>query len=305
MARKGSVWNRLLNVVGLVDVDEEPQRSSTNSYEEDRYGYGGQQGYTPSARRNDRPQSSQRSLSSYSGGSQYNRSSSSSRSSRSAQDSYSEWNTAPRSQNRYANSIYDDDTTVRGGMEGREDNAYVSSNYRSSGYRSVDDGYRSSGSYRASDDGYRSGDGYRSSAARRRSYDEYDTMRDDRYDDEFGYSGQRSARRSPRIEEDGTTERSAALPARTSRSRSGEVVVFDIRVLEDCREVIYALLANKTVVFTVEEMDNVLIRRVVDTLSGAACALDATIRKTSEVSYLLAPRSIEVNGTRRSVERRY
>lgn len=299
----GAAWNRLLNVVGLVDVDEEPQRSSANSYAEDRYGYGGQRGYTPTARRNDRPQSSSRqpAPASYSSRQSYGRnaaparnSSGSSRNGYGAQDSYSEWNTAPRSQNRYANSIYDDDTTLRGGVEGREDNAYVSS-----GYRSGTTGYRN--------DSYRSGNtGYRTSDTRRRPADDFDDMRDDRYDDDFGYAGQRTTRRSARIEEGDSEERRPAVANRpASRSHSGEVVVFDIRVLEDCRDVIYALLANKTVVFTVEEMDNVLIRRVVDTLSGAACALDATIRRTSDVSYLLAPRSIEVNGTRRTVERRY
>ena len=130
----GAAWNRLLNVVGLVDVDEEPQRSSANSYEEDRYGYGGQRGYTPTARRNDRPQSSSRqpAPASYSSRQSYGRnaaparnSSGSSRNGYGAQDSYSEWNTAPRSQNRYANSIYDDDTTLRGGVEGLTENIRI------------------------------------------------------------------------------------------------------------------------------------------------------------------------------------
>lgn len=297
MARKGtgSVWNKFLNVVGLVDVDEEPQRSNANSYEEDRYGYGGQRGYTPTARRNDRPQQSTRrtTTGSYSSSArQSDRSSASSRSSSSAsrygaQDSYSEWNTAPRSTNRYANSIYDDDTTIRGGVEGRDDNNYISGNYRSSG------------SYSSRDNGYRTD----SRSTRRRVEDDFDTLRDDRYEDDFNSA--RTTRRSSARLDDDPDERRPAVVEHTRRSHSGEVVVYDIRVLEDCRDVIYALLANKTVVFTVEEMDTALIRRVVDTLCGAACALDATIRKTSDVSFLIAPSSVEVNGTRRSVEHRY
>lgn len=92
---------------------------------------------------------------------------------------------------------------------------------------------------------------------------------------------------------------------RNARSRSGEVVVFDVNDLEDCRMVILALIENKTVIISVEALDKAMIRRVEDTLCGAVCALNATIRRTSEVSYVIAPSSIEVKGTRRTVERRY
>lgn len=274
--------NRVLNFVGLVDTDEEPQRSNNNRYSlDDDFDSARQSGYTPRARRNDPPQRNSGSMSSrtnasYGYGNSYNSASSRSSASRNAsssrapRDQYDEWNTAPRSKNRYANSIYDDDTTLRG---------------------SIGDSYGDDYRYDDRDD-------------RDSRYDSRSSRDSRRYDEDFyDQPASRSARNS-RAEE---TEDRRPVPVepRNARSRSGEVVVFDLRSLEDCREVIQALIANKTVIFSLEELDQPLMRRVVDTLSGAACALDATIRRTSDVSYLIAPSSIEVNGTRRTVERRY
>lgn len=271
--------NRMLNFVGLVDADEEPQRSSSNrSYSlDDDFDSARQSGYTPRARRNDRPQNSRTQQGSRSSSYGYsgspaprNNSSRNSAGSR-ARDQYSEWNTAPRSKNRYANSIYDDDTTLRGNVT----DMYGDNDYR-----------------------------YDNRETTRRPLNDFDEPHESRYDDDFGYDNGRSQRRVEPT--DGFEDRRPVpVEPRNARSRSGEVVVFDIRSLEDCREVIQALIANKTVIFSLEELDKPLMRRVVDTLSGAACALDATIRRTSDVSYLIAPSTIEVNGTRRTVERRY
>ena len=265
--------NRMLNFVGLVDADEEPQRSSNRSYSlDDDFDSARQSGYTPRARRNDRPQNSRSQSSSRSSYGYSNAPaprSNSSRSNSRNRDPYEEWNTAPRSKNRYANSIYDDDTTLRGNVT----DMYGDSDYRYDNRETT----------------------------RRPLNNDFDEPRSDRYDDGLSFDNGRSARRSDDFED----RRPVPVEPRNARSRSGEVVVFDIRTLEDCREVIQALIANKTVIFSLEELDKPLMRRVVDTLSGAACALDATIRRTSDVSYLIAPSSIEVNGTRRTVERRY
>lgn len=266
--------NRMLNFVGLVDADEEPQRSSSRNYSlDDDFDSARQSGYTPRARRNDRPQQNSRSQGSRSNYGYSNAPAPRSNSGRNPsanrnRDPYADWNTAPRSKNRYANSIYDDDTTLRGN---------VSDMYGDGDFR------------------------YDNRETTRRPLNDFDASAGDRYEDDFGYDNSRASRRSDEFED----RRPVPVEPRNARSRSGEVVVFDIRSLEDCREVIQALIANKTVIFSLEELDKPLMRRVVDTLSGAACALDATIRRTSDVSYLIAPSTIEVNGTRRTVERRY
>ena len=76
-----------------------------------------------------------------------------------------------------------------------------------------------------------------------------------------------------------------------------KTVMFALRNLEDCCDVIDNLIQNNTVVLTMDNMDDRLMQRVVDTLSGAVFALHATIRKASERTYLIAPMTVEVNET--------
>ena len=78
----------------------------------------------------------------------------------------------------------------------------------------------------------------------------------------------------------------------TQRSRT---VMYSLHSLEDCCEVIDQLIANNTVVLTMDELDGRLLQRAVDTLSGAVFALHASIRKASDRTYLVAPMSVEVN----------
>ena len=76
------------------------------------------------------------------------------------------------------------------------------------------------------------------------------------------------------------------------------------RQLEDCCDVIDSLIAGNVVVLTLDEIDPKLTQRAIDTLSGAVFALNATIRKASDRTYVLAPSTVEVNETY-DVERRF
>ncbi len=78
-------------------------------------------------------------------------------------------------------------------------------------------------------------------------------------------------------------------------SQRSRTVMFSLHTLEDCCEVIDHLIANNTVVLTMDELDGRLMQRAVDTLSGAVFALHASIRKASDKTYLIAPMSVEVN----------
>ena len=124
--------------------------------------------------------------------------------------------------------------------------------------------------------------------------------RSNRYD----YSP-RTASRFGSLEEGG--ERYEDAPQRTSRSSAASrprTVMFTLRNLEDCCDVIDNLILNNTVVLTLDDLDAHLIQRAVDTLSGAVFALHATIRKASERTYLIAPSGVEVNETY-DVDRRF
>ena len=65
-----------------------------------------------------------------------------------------------------------------------------------------------------------------------------------------------------------------------------------------------SLIEGNVVVLTLDEIDPKLTQRAIDTLSGAVFALNATIRKASDRTYVLAPSSVEVNETY-DVERRF
>ena len=89
---------------------------------------------------------------------------------------------------------------------------------------------------------------------------------------------------TPRTSRFGSLEDSPAdfQQAPTRGSGRQRTVMFSLRNLEDCCDVIDNLILNNTVVLTIDELDARLMQRAVDTLSGAVFALHATIRKASE-----------------------
>ena len=140
------------------------------------------------------------------------------------------------------------------------------------------------------DEGY---DDYAAPSSRRSS---------SRFDDDAGYdyparSTRASSRRSAPVERQSVTNppQPATSSGRMRVSRRSRTVMYSLHSLEDCCEVIDQLIANNTVVLTMDELDGRLMQRAVDTLSGAVFALHASIRKASDKTYLVAPMSVEVN----------
>ena len=138
-----------------------------------------------------------------------------------------------------------------------------------------------------------------------RDYDDYSAPSRrpaSRFDEDPGFNGYnpRQERSSSRYEPQPERRSSANLPARTPAprmrvSQRSRTVMYSLHSLEDCCEVIDQLIANNTVVLTMDELDGRLLQRAVDTLSGAVFALHASIRKASDKTYLVAPMSVEVN----------
>ena len=135
-----------------------------------------------------------------------------------------------------------------------------------------------------------------------RNYDDYRTSERrsaSRFDDS-GYTS-RAQRQPSRYSQQPDPRYNANVPQRVAPQRSMRVsqrsrtVMYSLHSLEDCCEVIDQLIANNTVVLTMDELDGRLLQRAVDTLSGAVFALHASIRKASDRTYLVAPMSVEIN----------
>ena len=136
-------------------------------------------------------------------------------------------------------------------------------------------------------------DDYGSSA--RRPASRFD---DDRYEEDYAPRTERTSRFAEPAERE--RRPAANMPQRAPQNRMrvsqrSRTVMYSLHSLEDCCEVIDQLIANNTVVLTMDELDGRLLQRAVDTLSGAVFALHASIRKASDRTYLVAPMSVEVN----------
>ncbi|HBL84206.1 MAG: hypothetical protein A2Y17_07875 [Clostridiales bacterium GWF2_38_85] len=56
------------------------------------------------------------------------------------------------------------------------------------------------------------------------------------------------------------------------------------------------LLARRTVVLNLEETNKETIRRIIDFLSGVAFAIDGSIKRVANSTYVITPRNVEVSG---------
>lgn len=153
------------------------------------------------------------------------------------------------------------------------------------------------------DDGGRYDARGRGDARAPRGYDDYRPVErrvNSRFDDS-GYDYQARSQREPsRYGQPDARYGGSNLPQRAPQQRPrvsqrSRTVMYSLHSLEDCCEVIDQLIANNTVVLTMDELDGRLLQRAVDTLSGAVFALHANIRKASDKTYLIAPMSVEVN----------
>lgn len=56
------------------------------------------------------------------------------------------------------------------------------------------------------------------------------------------------------------------------------------------------LASGSTVLLNLEGVEKTLYRRMIDFISGAAYALEASIKKATQDSYFLAPKDVDVSG---------
>ena len=75
-----------------------------------------------------------------------------------------------------------------------------------------------------------------------------------------------------------------------------EVVLFHAKSFDDAASAADELRKRKAVILNMENVDKALTRRVVDFLSGAVYALDGSVKKIAQATYLFCPHNMTVVG---------
>ena len=143
-------------------------------------------------------------------------------------------------------------------------------------------------------------------------YDDYDDEMNDYPEEETTESVSRK-RRSPfattepiRTAEPAVTTAAPVSAAPASTGFGGqvlnmatgkqEVVLYHAKTFDDAARAADELRKKKAVILNMENVDKSLTRRVVDFLSGAVYAVDGSVKKVAQSTYLFCPHNMDVVG---------
>ena len=132
-------------------------------------------------------------------------------------------------------------------------------------------------------------------------YEDYDDENLEGYEEEAQEPAPRSRRTSP-FSSTKEAENNAAPSAGFSGqvlSMGGnkqEVVLFHAKAFDDAAKAADELRRKKAVILNMENVDKSLTRRVVDFLSGSVYALDGSVKKIAQSTYLFCPHNMNVVG---------
>ena len=146
-------------------------------------------------------------------------------------------------------------------------------------------------------------------------YDDYDEEMDEFDEEEVQETAPRSRRTSPFAsaqESAPAASTAAAAPTTSSSSFSGqvlnmssgkqEVVLFHAKTFDDAAKASDELRRRKAVILNMENVDKALTRRVVDFLSGSVYALDGSVKKIAQSTYLFCPHNMDVVGDLENIQ---
>lgn len=143
-------------------------------------------------------------------------------------------------------------------------------------------------------------------------YDDYDDELTD-FEEEETEAAPRSRRASAFSSSDADTGFTASNPVSApSTGFSGqvlnmssgkqEVVLFHAKTFDDAARAADELRRKKAVILNMENIDKALTRRVVDFLSGSVYALDGSVKKIAQSTYLFCPHNMDVVGDLENVQ---
>ncbi len=139
-------------------------------------------------------------------------------------------------------------------------------------------------------------------------YDEYDDENLDGYEEEVQEPAPRARRSSPfgssSESEPAYSAPSGGFNGQVLNMSSGkqEVVLFHAKTFDDAAKAADELRRKKAVILNMENVDKALTRRVVDFLSGSVYALDGSVKKIAQSTYLFCPHNMDVVGDLESAQ---
>ena len=150
-------------------------------------------------------------------------------------------------------------------------------------------------------------------------YDDYDEDELDEFEEEEAAPAPRERRRAPAFgaasESSDFTPAAPVAPAAPERpsgfggqilsmgnGSKQEVVLFHAKAFDDAAKAADELRRRKAVILNMENVDKALTRRVVDFLSGSVYALDGSVKKVAQSTYLFCPHNMDVVGDLENVQ---
>ena len=139
-------------------------------------------------------------------------------------------------------------------------------------------------------------------------YDDFEDEMDDYADEPQETAPRASGRRpSPFAGTDSSDYAAPATPAASSTtgfsgqvlnmsSGKQEVVLFHAKTFDDAAKAANELRKKKAVILNMENVEKALTRRVVDFLSGSVYALDGSVKKIAQSTYLFCPHNMDIVG---------
>ncbi len=141
-------------------------------------------------------------------------------------------------------------------------------------------------------------------------YDDYDDEMDEMEED-VQEAAPRSRRTSPFASTQDSSFSSTSASTASDRfsgqvvsmgSGKQEVVLFHAKTFDDAARAADELRRKKAVILNMENVDKALTRRVVDFLSGSVYALDGSVKKIAQSTYLFCPHNMDVVGDLETIQ---
>lgn len=94
----------------------------------------------------------------------------------------------------------------------------------------------------------------------------------------------------------GNTNPAVSAPKTVAYGSSLELKVVKPDTFDCANEIADYLLAKKTVVLNLEETNKEVARKLLDFLTGVSYAIDGTLKKVSNFTFIITPKNVNVSG---------